>query len=444
LKTTLLLLTGALLLHNHSLNAQQQLPEPCGQVEYQRQLELQHPGFKDQMDRVYRMATEYANGVSLRKSIVADTVFTIPVVFHILYNNAAENIPDSLIYNQVFALNRDFRKRNADTASIRTLFRSRASDTKIQFVLAGKDPSGKPITGINRVSTTKASFGSFSLTDDMKFSSRGGTDAWNTSKYLNIWVCDLSIQNIDALLGYAYPPYDAPNWNSGSFPPSPDHEGVVLHYKIVGMNNPRAVGSLASSRNGRTAVHEVGHYLGLRHVWGDPPNGVSGCTVDDGIDDTPLCASQSNFDCNKTRNTCNTGAGDEPDQVENYMDYSSHTCQTMFSRKQMNIMRFCLVNFRSSLYQAEITRDTFISGIRMFPNPTVDGIITVEIEPFMLSQHQYSLTLTDMNGRVVMDALPCNKMSQKLDLSRFSRGTYYAELRDEQGTIVIREKLLRF
>jgi len=396
------------------------------------------------MDRVYRMASDYANGVSLRKNIVADTVFTIPVVFHVLYNNNAENIPDSLIYSQLFALNRDFRKRNADTTSIRTLFRPRAADTKIQFVLAAKDPSGKATNGINRVSTTKATFGSFNLNDDMKFSSRGGTDAWNTANYLNIWVCDLSVQNIDALLGYAYPPVDAPNWNSGSFPPSPEHEGVALHYKIVGINNPRATGSLASSRNGRTAVHEVGHYLGLRHVWGDPPNGVSGCAVDDGIDDTPLCASQSSFDCNKSRNTCNTGAGDEPDQVENYMDYSAHTCQTMFSKKQMNIMRFCLVTFRSSLYQAEISSDTFISGIRMFPNPSVDGIITVEIEPALLGKHRYFLTLTDMNGRLILDAEPCIQMSQRLDLSRFSRGTYYAELRDENGNIAVREKLLRF
>ncbi|MEY3983719.1 MAG: hypothetical protein RL160_1278 [Bacteroidota bacterium] len=443
MKTTLLISIGILLCAPEGLHAQQQA-EPCGQVEYQKQLELKHPGFHDQMDRVYRMAQDYANGIGTRKKVVADTVFTIPVVFHILYSNAAENLNDSLIYSQLFALNRDFRKRNADTSSIRTLFKSRASDTKIQFVMAAKDPSGKPSTGINRVATTKASFGNLNLTDDMKFRSRGGADAWDTKKYLNIWVCDLSIQNIDALLGYAYPPLDAPNWTAGSFPPSPDHEGVVLHYKVVGINNPYATGSLASSRNGRTAVHEVGHFLGLRHVWGDPPNGVSGCAVDDGIDDTPLCASRSNFDCNKTRNTCNTGAGDEPDQVENYMDYSSHTCQTMFSKKQMDIMRFCIVTFRSNLYEASISRDTLISGIRMFPNPSIDGFITVEIEADLLQKHRYSLTLTDMNGRVVLDPQPCTQISQRLDLSRFSRGTYYVELRDELGQPVIREKLLRF
>jgi hypothetical protein len=171
-----------------ALRAQQ--PEPCGHTAYQHYLEQQYPGIMQRQQELYNQALQQVNRQAALRQVRSDTVFTIPVVFHVLHNTNAKNLHDSLIISQMEVFNRDFRKRNADTSTIREIFRSRSIDTRIQFVFADRDPQGNPTNGINRVRVTRSTYGGFSLNDDMKFSSRGGVDAWNTSKYLNIWVCD--------------------------------------------------------------------------------------------------------------------------------------------------------------------------------------------------------------------------------------------------------------
>lgn len=214
-------LFGILFLCSPNLLAQQaaeEFQEPCGQVDLLKQLENKYPGFKQQYDKDYLQSIKRSATVGKRKRIIKDTtyyydtIYTVRVVFHVLYNNAAENINDSLLKNQIEVLNQDFRRLNSDTFKTRNVFKTRAGDTRIEFELATVDPSGNPTTGIVRKATSVTSWGtSNGISELMKYDANGGSNAWDPKKYMNIWVCDMTFQNQDRILGFAYPPYGHPS-----------------------------------------------------------------------------------------------------------------------------------------------------------------------------------------------------------------------------------------
>ncbi|MBL4656646.1 MAG: hypothetical protein JKX73_01505, partial [Flavobacteriales bacterium] len=191
------------------------------------------------------------------------TVVTIPVVVHVVYANATENVPDEQIFSQIEVLNEDFRRLNADTGDTPDVWKGIAADFEVEFCLAVRDPDGNPTTGITRTSTTETSF---STNDDVKFDATGGKDSWNTSEYLNIWVCDIS----GSTIGYAEFP-------SGGFS---NTWGIVITYWGFGKGGVTS----APYDVGRTGVHEVGHCFNLRHIWGDDGNL---CVGSDNVADTP-------------------------------------------------------------------------------------------------------------------------------------------------------------
>ncbi len=251
------------------------------------------------MDSIERFTRQVLSQPS-RSSV---DLITIPVVVHIVWNQAAENISDEQIYSQIDVLNEDFRRLNSDTNSIWP----QAADSEIEFCLAAVDPDGFPTCGITRTQTDETSFGSSG--DPVKFSSSGGIDAWPSSDYLNIWVCDLS----GTLLGYAQFPGGAAAT-----------DGIVVDYYNFGR-----IGDLDPDFDlGRTATHEVGHWLNLRHIWGDGP-----CPFDDFVDDTPT-SNAPNYGCDIGSIAC----GSE-DMVQNYMDYSDDFCMNLFTEGQKDRMR---------------------------------------------------------------------------------------------------------
>ncbi|HJW31171.1 MAG TPA: M43 family zinc metalloprotease, partial [Saprospiraceae bacterium] len=193
------------------------------------------------------------------------SAITIPVVVHIIYKNAAENIPDASIQAEIKVLSDDFRKRNTtEINAVPNAFKNLADDQYIQFRLASRDPSGNPTTGITRKSITKAYLTS---AGEQAKQLPDGVKPWDTKRYLNIWVCDLRKNDSsgDGLLGYAAFPWDTVS----------RFQGVVIDYTCF------APGSVSTSFNqGKTVVHEVGHFFGLRHIWGDANCG------DDFVDDT--------------------------------------------------------------------------------------------------------------------------------------------------------------
>ena len=260
---------------------------------YQKQL-TQDPQFAQKQRDIESYTQNYiANGGSKRASMLQRgvSVYNIPVVVHVLYNTTAQNISDAQVQSQIDVLNKDFQLNNADTTKIPTAFKSLVADCKIQFCLAKRDPNGAATTGIIHKSTTKTSFGS---DDGVKKSSTGGDDAWNSSQYLNLWVCNLG----GGLLGYAQFPGGAAAT-----------DGVVILYSAFG-----STGTVSAPYNlGRTATHEVGHWLNLRHIWGDANCG------DDLVGDTPK-QQTSNFSCPTYPHvTCSNGANG--DMFMNYMDY---------------------------------------------------------------------------------------------------------------------------
>ncbi len=290
-----------------ALQAQQR----CQSTEYMQQLIEQNPSILERQAAIEAHTRAVLESGAAERS--AAVVYTIPVVFHVVYNGTGENVPDYVIQGQLDVLNEDFRLTNADASTIVAPFASIAADSEIEFCLATVDPNGNPTTGITRTPTTRSSFSAFS--DNVKSTSSGGKDAWPTDEYLNIWVCDIGF----GILGYA------------QFPGGPAAtDGVVIDYQYTG-RDAWASGPLSPYALGRTATHEVGHWLNLRHIWGD-----GGCSADDGVSDTPA-SNSSTSGCPLSKNTCGS-----LDNVQNYMDYSYDDCLVMFTDGQAARMRATL------------------------------------------------------------------------------------------------------
>ncbi|MFN5910844.1 MAG: hypothetical protein ACK45H_05880, partial [Bacteroidota bacterium] len=236
--------------------------------------------FQETLTQGYKALVQESFNRAKKKGglLKADPIYTIPVVVHVVYNTAEQNIPDSVIYDQIKVLTDDYNRWNADTVNMRADFEPVKGNPRIRFVLAQIDAQGNATTGITRTQTSVESFGSFALLtgsfadlEKVKSTADGGHDPWDQSRYLNIWVCNMSLPLLGpALLGYATPPPGLPNWPIGQTPTGLS-DGVVIQFQAFGSNNPVPLqfGQTAFEVAGRTCVHEVGHYLGLRHIWGD-------------------------------------------------------------------------------------------------------------------------------------------------------------------------------
>lgn len=288
------------------------------------------PDYPDQLNKMYNAIQQWINNNP--NYLQQKALKSIPVVVHVVYNTPDENVSNALIYDMINTLNEDFQRLNSDTNQTRTVFKPVAADAQIEFCLAQRDPSNNATTGITRTATTKTFFDPDTETDDMKQNSTGGEDAWDPFNYLNIWIADIDNGAGFGTAGYAYLP--TPGMH-GSW-----RDGLVID------------NSIGLCYGCRTATHEIGHYLGLKHTWGNNP---PSCTNDDGFADTPG-SSNENFGCNTSQNTCNDGPGDLVDQIENYMSYAD--CQNMFSADQANYMNSVLNTTRSSLLNSQACQPT--------------------------------------------------------------------------------------
>lgn len=262
-------------------------------------------------------------------------VITIPVVVHVVYDDEDGNISDEQIHGQIDVLNQDYRARNVDLETVPTEFQDLVADTRIEFQLAVRDPQGDPTTGITRRKTDRSSF-DFNLAEStgpkrnpVKFERSGGTRAWPRNKYLNIWVCNLESLDGITLLGYA------------QFPGGPHREdGVVINRIAFGTEGTAS----SPFDKGRTATHEVGHWLNLRHIWGDD----EGCVGTDFVDDTPNQAGPNYGSPAHPRPSC----GSTGDLFMDYMDYVDDGSMMMFTEGQSMRMDATLAGPRAPILRS--------------------------------------------------------------------------------------------
>ncbi|MEZ5047211.1 MAG: zinc-dependent metalloprotease [Chitinophagaceae bacterium] len=405
------------------LNATAQTIKPCGSHEYLQHLDIQQPGFYAQVKKLGELSAKKLRG----------PIVYVPVVVHIVYKNSTENLSDNYVTSQIEMLNRCYGRRNADTVSLRSEFFPIVGPAKIQFY----------VKEIKRVSTTKTSFvfefNQFTgdnMADDVKHTSAGGSDAVTPQSVLNIWVCDIGLPaGQGELLGYAYPPPGLPNWWAGSSYKSVDIDGVVIDYLAFGGTPQKPIG-FTSGLQGKTAVHEVGHYLGLRHIWGDDDGACNGQAgfEDDGVADTPECGDASNFNCNKNTNSCIT-SNDFKDMVENYMDYSSEACENSFTKGQVTLMENVLYTIRTGIHAPTGIDDENIDQLlAIYPNPTRD---LIHVSFPNTDTKQLNIVITDILGKKMysnsLGAIPF--VEEVISVSSWNQGVYLLTISDETSVL---------
>lgn len=286
----------------------------CGQVGMTGKFLAHHPECRHEADVSESWLNDYTRHYTEDERGGDQTIYRIPVVFHIIHNNGPENISDQQVHDAMYILNRDFRMQNEDIEAVVPAFQGITADIGIEFVLASKDPNGQCHSGINRIQSPLTTEGG----SDMKELSM-----WPRDMYMNVWVC---ADAGDGTAGYTYLPSTV-NGNWGA-----QNDGIVLRHDYTG-----SIGTSSLFRS-RTLTHEAGHWLNLSHTWGptNSPGDEDNCGFDDMVDDTPNTVGYTS--CNLNSASC----GSELDNVQNYMEYSY--CSRMFTQGQRLRMRAAITS----------------------------------------------------------------------------------------------------
>lgn len=272
------------------------------------------------------------------------SIFNIPVIVHVIHNNETLNSPTATsggnlnaaqIVNQINILNKDFNGLNTDTNLIPSVFKPVLGKFQINFCLAVVNPTGGVLAepGINRINRSTMGWNAPPYTQNYINATVKPNSIWDPTKYLNIWVCSLG----SGLLGYATFPAVGTSGLSGlgTAVGTSTTDGVVILNTAFGSNGTAASGQY---NKGRTTTHEIGHWLGLRHVWGDANCGNDFCN------DTPP-AQTANYGCPSHPYKLGTCTGNTTGEMTmNFMDYTDDACMYMFTMDQKNRAQLILTN----------------------------------------------------------------------------------------------------
>ncbi len=338
-------------------------------------------------------------------------IITIPVVVHLVFKDESHDISDLQVQSQIEVLNEDFRLLNDAVQSIPAEFQPFAADTEIEFCLASLNPDGLPATGITRTQTDIDCIGDiFTVKVNEKprlfYSNLGGASAWDTEHYLNIWVAN----SCNTFLGVA---------SSLAFSVLvPEEDGVVIDHQYFG-NNCESCPS-APYHLGRTATHEIGHYLNLYHLWSngncDDPNG-------DYVDDTPT-QEDPYYGCpSYPQKSCGSN-----DMYMNFMNYADDRCMSMFTQGQKMRMLATLDSLRKGLKSSagcawlppKLPFDD--SAIEIYPNPAADCI---RIDFNATISGDVVVELRNVQGQLLFRDVESARSFRSIDAASLPNGIYF-------------------
>lgn len=316
----------------------------------------------------------------------ASEIITIPVVIHIIHNGDAlgknENISDEQALSQIEVLNQDYR-RLMDTRGYND--DAVGADIGIEFCLAQQKPDGTATSGIDRVKKSAADYKSLSATEKMKTETQ-----WNPDDYLNIWTVkfsDTESAEMAGTLGYAQFPSTSKLLGLSNNEGDANTDGVVIDYRYFGSSDVVSTINDPDYDKGRTTTHEVGHYLGLLHIWGDgdgdSESGDTDCSATDFCADTPQ-SGYEHYDCGNF-DTCTSSPG--KDMPENYMDYTNDACMNIFTINQKERILAVMNNSirrktlkTSTVCNLVLNKNEFnyFNDVKLYPNP-VHNILNVSV-----------------------------------------------------------------
>jgi hypothetical protein len=383
----------------------------CGYQPYQQKALAEDPAMASRLQQIENFIQyKTEQRITVHGSTIPGVPeqINIPVVVHVLYNSADQNLPEARILAQIAALNKDFNASNDDISKVPAYFSEYvANSTGIRFTLAKIDPAGKATNGIVR---KKTSIGMFGLDDRAKYSNAGGDNAWDASRYLNIWVCN----TVGGLLGYS----SLPGCLS-------EKDGIVINTTVFG----NFAGGTVYNK-GRTLTHEVGHWLGLRHIWGDASCG------DDKVADTPPQRNANRGCPSGEKTTCGNAA--HGDMYMNYMDLTDDGCMFMFTSGQRERMRslFAAGGPRNVLLPSNALTGTplpdepgvpasFVKAINVYPNPA-SSVLQVSIAETDNHSNKNVVVYNHLGQVVTTQRL--TGINTTINISQLQQGNYYLKI----------------
>lgn len=417
--------TLIILLMSISLNTYSQEIAKCYTTELIENELITNPDYKGEINKFLQQ-----NKLWLTNNNKEKTTITIPIVVHIIYRQShsnpgiGTNIPNFQIEDQIRILNEDYSKTNSEFPNPpRNTFVNSAGNPDLKFCLATTDPDGNPTTGITRTLSSKNNFNYNTESNDMKKDNTGGINGWPPSKYLNIWVCDISNSGNTTILGYAYLP-GLQSWNAWK-------DGLVVDFQHFG-----TIGNASSSSDGRTPTHEIGHYLGLNHTFCESQSGGCCDNDDSNVYDTPATDDVyfGNVNANTNNNTCNDllygFSSDVLDMDENFMAYSNHTW--MFSNDQVSEMMATLNGYRSNLKNSDVS----VNCTGIVSNNNIDNNNRFNIYPnpsngkfIVMTENNVKIEILNILGNIIYQSN--NSSTQEIDLSFVENGIYIININSE-------------
>jgi len=348
-----------------------------------------------------------------------ENVITIPVVFHIIWQENRQNLDESVIKDQILVLNECFNAENSDTSILTDTLRNWVGDFGIRFELVHEDLNGFITNGISRTKTVNPHFSSYN--DPVK-KSNYGREPWPTDRYLNIWVCNL----LDGLHGYA------------QFPGGPtETDGVVVDWQTVGGGvYPWTYPISEDLACGKVLVHEIGHWLNLYHPWGNEPFGCGDDYIPEtGLQDGPIYPSSQCLDT--LISTCNSV---DRVFVKHYMDYSGCDCAVTFTKNQV-------VRGLASLHTY---RESMINNYN--PKPNISYLEETRINPtltkglFYIHLPKYNgviqIFIFDVSGKLIEYKTLHGTTFNIFDISSNNSGMYFIKLVD--NNFILTKKIIKY